>query len=416
MSLVRPAWIAAMLVAALVAGCSASAPPAAEAPPPTSQPTLMTPERPLPQTPTPANGFREAVTAGTRTATGQPGENYWQQEATYDLTARLFPAEKRLEGSARIAYTNNAPDTLQTLHLELAQNVHKPGVVRTEAMPVTDGVDLRRVAVNGRALTDEAEVTDAEAASPRYETSNTQLVLSPGTPLAPGATATIEIDWQFTIPQAGAGARMGYDGDDLFFLAYWYPLMSVYDDVAGWMDDPFTGTAEFYSDFARYDLTIEAPADWIVQSTGTLQNPEAVLTEAAQERRRRAYRSDTPVRIAEPGQSVTQSGETRSGEKGRLRWQFVAEDVRDVAFSATRDGFWEGARTAIGDRDGDGTVDSTHVNTFWRASAPKWAEVTRYQQHALTHISSHTDFAYPWPHMTAVEGGGIIGGGEWSFR
>ena len=399
MSFARSTWIVAVLIAVLVAGCSSSAPTASEAPAPAPA-TLMTPDRPLPQTPEPANGFREAVEAGTRTTTGQPGENYWQQEATYDLTARLFPADKRLEGSARITYTNNSPDTLRQLHLELTQNVHKPGVTRGEEMEVTGGVDVQRVAVNEQALSADAQ------SGPSYETTNTQLVLSPTSALAPGSTATIEVDWQFTIPQAGASGRMGYDGGDLFFLAYWYPIMSVYDDVIGWMDEPFTGTAEFYSDFARYDLTIEAPAGWIVQSTGTLQNPEAVLTDAAQQRRHRAYRSDTPVRIAEPGQSVTQPA-----ENGRLRWQFVAENVRDVAFSATRNGFWEGARTAIGDRDGDGNIDSTRINTFWRASAPKWAEVTRYQQHALTHIANHLDFAYPWPHMTAVEGGGIIGGG-----
>ena len=85
--------------------------------------------------------------------------------------------------------------------------------------------------------------------------------------------------------------------------------------------------------------------------------------------------------------------------------------MRDVAFHLSRDGFWEGAHTPVGDHDGDGTVDYSAINTFWRPEAPLWDDVTRYQQHSLTFLADYTGMPYPWPHMTAVEGGGIIGGG-----
>ncbi len=393
--------LALALAALLFAGCSSPAPTASSSSTDgATSSAIRSPERPLPQSPTSARGFTAAVEAGTRTNEGRPGSAYWQQDVEYNLTARLYPADKRLDGTGQITYTNNSPDTLHHLHLELAQNVHKPGVVRNEPMDITGGVDIERVAVDGQSLPADADD------DPRYATSNTQLVLTPSAPLAPGARTTIEIDWSFTIPQAGAGARMGYNGHDLLFLAYWYPIMSVYDDVVGWMDDPFLGTAEFYADFASYDLTIEAPEGWIVQATGSLQNPSDVLNDATLDRRSRAYRSDDPVRILLPDQTGT-----RSSEDGRLRWQFRAERVRDVAFSLTRNMYWEGARTEAGDRDGDGQMNYTHINTFWRASAPKWSKVTRYQQHAITFFAEHMDFPYPWPHMTAVEGGGIIGGG-----
>ena len=397
-------WFLPLLLALLLVGCSSSAPTTSDvaATPPTDTATsqrVQMPARPLPDAPVPERGFREAVESGTRTERGVPGPNYWQQTARYELTARILPDEKRLEGSGRITYTTNSPDTLRQLHVELAQNLHKPGVVRNEMAEVTGGVVVQRVAVNGTPLASREQ-------GPRYQVENTHLALTPESSLLPGASATIEIDWTFRIPQAGAGGRMGYSRDDLLFLAYWYPQMSVYDDVAGWMTEPFMGRAEFYSDFADYDITIEAPVGWVVASTGTLQNPDEVLAPEVAERMRRAHASDTPMQVLGPNQQGT-----REREHQPLQWRFRAEQVRDVAFSLTRNSYWEAARTPVGDRNGDGQTDYTAINTFYRPTAPLWSEVTRYQQHAITFLSKQTGRPYPWPHMTAVEGGGIIGGG-----
>ena len=402
----RLRWTAILTGIALLAGCaSTSQSPSpsstsSEQAAPASAPQSIEPDRPLPHAPTPEQGFEPAVQNGTRTTTGRPGPSYWQQEAAYDLTARVHPDEKRLEGSGTITYTNNSPDALDRLHLELAQNVHKPGVVRNEGQEITGGVTLDRIALNG------VEAQRGAADGVGYAVRNTQLVLFPTSPIPSGATATIEVDWSFTIPQKGAGGRMGYSGDDLFFLAYWYPIVSVYDDVTGWMDAPFRGRAEFYSDFASYDLTIHAPESWVVQATGTLQNPGDVLSPEVAQRREQAIRSDTPMRILTPDQTGTADAPSDT-----LMWRFSADRVRDAAFHLSRNSYWEAARTAAGDRNGDGRADSTQIHTFWRESAPKWAEVTKYQQHSITQHARHTGVPYPWPHMTAVEGGGIIGGG-----
>ena len=408
MSLYRLSGIASLLVVLLIVGCSrlpdaatrTQQDPAPRPLPPSPSELDATPSRPLPQDVASASGFAAAVDAGTRTRDGRPGPNYWQQEVAYDLTARIFPEDKRLEGSGTITYTNNAPDALRRLHLELTQNLHTPGVVRNEPAEITGGVQIERVAVNGTDLGDEERGAG-------YTVRNTQLVIQPQTPVDPGETVTLAVDWSFDIPQAGAGARMGYSRDTLLFLGYWYPQMAVYDDVTGWMDDPFLGLAEFYADVGNYTLAIEAPEDWIVQSTGALQNPDEVLRPEIAARRKAALASDTPQIIVEPGDPSP----TVDADDDRLTWRFEAADVRDAAFHLSRGSIWEAARTSVGDRDGDGTADSTEVHTFWRDSAPKWRDVTRYQQHALTFLSEYTGLSYPWPHMTAVEGGGIIGGG-----
>src|SRR5690606_10260600 len=142
--------------------------------------------------------------------------------------------------------------------------------------------------------------------------------------------------------------------------------------------------------------------------TGELQNPEEVLAPDVLERLRAAHQSDEPMRVVGPDQF---GAATLSSDDGMLRWSFTADHVRDFAFTLTRESIWDAARTPAGDRDGDGQTDYVQINTFYRETAPRWANVTAYQQHVIRFLSQHTGYPYPWPHMTAVEGGGIIGGG-----
>jgi hypothetical protein len=381
----------------LATACATAAPrqPAATLPP---QPIER--QRVLPYPVELPESFAAAVANGTRTLTGQPGPRYWQNRAEYRLRAVLHPDENRLDGSVEIVYRNNSPDTLYNLHLDLTQNFHAPGAVRFEEAEVTGGVELRRVAVDGQVLGDAGD-------GARFAVFGTRLVILPQRPLPPGGSSSIAIDWHLPIPQAGAGERMGW-GEDLFFLAYWYPHMAVYDDIVGWHPDPFVGTTEFYHGFGRYELTVDAPAGWVVMGTGELVNAEQTLAPPVLQRYRAAALSDTVVPIL---RAPDFARATLPGTNGRLQWRFVSDSVRDVAFSATRRSNWDGMRTPVGDRTGDGTADYTSIHSFWRESAPLWSEVARYSAHSIAFLSGFLDMPYPWPHMTAVEGGEIIGGG-----
>lgn len=347
--------------------------------------------------------FQDAVTRGTRTNTGLPGEHYWQQETSYTMTVRLFPENKKLEGSGQIIYVNRSSDALGTIHLELAMNLHKEGTVRNEEAEITGGVQVSNVMVDG------VKLESSDFGGPRYFVAGTQLVLIPANPIASGASTTIEIDWSFEIPRAGAGERMGYSEDNLLFIAYWYPILSVYDDVEGWHTDPFLSRSEFFSGFGDYDVTIDAPAGWIALATGELTNASKVLAPDVYARMLRAYESDKPFRILEPSQF--DQPVTLADEKGRAQWRYRAERVRDFTLSLSRNAFWEGARTPVGDRDDDGDKDYTRINSIFRPEAPRWVKATSYQQGAISLLSEYTGLPYPWPHMTAIEGAGIIGGG-----
>ncbi len=357
----------------------------------------------------PTTGYRRAVEAGTRTADGSPGTAYWQQEAAYELEARLDARARRLEGSGRILYRNRSPDTLDVLHLHLHQNLHAPGTVRNEPQELTGGVELDTVAVDGTVLSARGEAGGADDdGGPGYSVDATILTLRPAAPVPPGDSVRVRVDWAFDVPRSGAG-RMGWS-EDLMFLAYWYPQMAVYDDVVGWHTDPYRGRAEFYMGFADYDVRLTVPEGWVVRATGSLENPAEVLPPAVRERLRRAGGSDTVVHVLGAGEFGPGTA-TVDAEDDRLTWHFRAADVRDFAFSATRRSRWDAARAPVGDRDGDGAADHTRVEALWRSSAPRWSEVWRYERHAIDFLSRYTGLPYPWPHMTAVEGGGIIGGG-----
>ena len=356
--------------------------------------------RPLPRSIRPPPEFERALARGTRSPGGGPGPNYWQQAAVYSLEATVDPDSKRLNGRASIRYRNESPDDLPSLYLQLPQNVHASGVVRNEPYEVTGGIELRSVAVDGMPLF--PILTEGD---PGFRVTGTVMEISPPLALRSGSTLEIGIEWTFRIPRQGAGARMGWDGDDLLFLAYWYPQMAVYDDVVGWHLDPFRGAAEFYAGFGDYDLTVRAPAGWVVRATGELANPEEVLAEPVLARWRAASASDTVVRI------VSNDDTGRPTLSGPLAWRFRAELVRDVAFSVTRAASWDGVRAPAGDVDGDGRPDYTRVEALYRTSAPLWSDVAAYARHAIDFHARFTGIAYPWPHMTVVEGGGIITGG-----
>jgi hypothetical protein len=249
-------------------------------------------ERPVANPVVASPEYRRALARGTRTEQGVPGANYWQQSAHYTIAARLDVAEKQLEGTTRILYRNESPDSLQRLVVQLIQNFHRDDVPRIRRGEITGGYTLSRVVAAGESL---EAVRSASATG--YRMRGTNLYIVPPAPVGPGDSVELDLAWSFTIPENGASGRMGWNSDDFFFLAYWYPQMAVYDDVVGWHTDPFQGQAEFYSGFAEYDVTLDVPEGWLVQGTGRLLNEREVLPEPIIRRLRQAEASDTVVHV-----------------------------------------------------------------------------------------------------------------------
>ncbi len=373
-----------------------------------AEPEVFTPDRPIPYPIDVPMAFEMAVNSGTRSADGKPGENYWQNYASYDLHAEIDPETHTLYGSSIVTYQNNSPNRLNVIVVELAQNLHKEGTPKKEITEITGGKELTKIAVNGSELEETTPMARWTQNSSGYILEGTQLYIFPEAALESGGSMEFEFEWSFKIPQEGASGRMGRSRDNLYFIAYWYPHIAVYDDVYGWFYEPFLGNAEFYHGFADYELTVTMPQEWLVMGTGEFLNPEETLAERTLERYQQAGESDNMVMIADFDEL---DNATLSTDDGKLTWRFSSEKVRDVAFSATLESKWEGARTPVGDLTGDGQTDYTRINTYYRDTAPLWEEQTEYAQHSVTFLSDYLATPYPWPHMTSVEGAEIIGGG-----
>ncbi|HET9984596.1 MAG TPA: M1 family metallopeptidase [Longimicrobiales bacterium] len=383
----------------LTAACArtpAPAPPAPTARADTTRPTTAPEERydirPVPVPP----AFELAVRKGTRTQTGQPGPRYWQQRVNYSIDAELDPKTARLNGEERVTYVNNSPDTLSGIVLHLYQNLFKAGAPRVEQTPVTGGMTLERVMVNGQAA--------KESNRPQpltYRIDDTLMGLGFDKPLAPGDTARLEIAWHFTVPPAGA-PRMGHVGRELFEIAQWYPQVAVYDDVNDWDTHPYLGRGEFYLEYGDFDVSLTLPEGYIVGATGTLQNPDEVLSDNVRRRLEAASAADTVVHVVRQGDFGAGTA-TQQVPGGELTWRFRARDVRDFAWATSSRYLWDATRAVTPDADGDGKPEHVLVQALFRPEARTWREAVRYAKHALTFHAEHW-YPYVYPQMTVAEG------------
>lgn len=355
------------------------------------------------------NAFRAAVDAGTRTLDGRPGPRYWQQEVDYRISAELDPGTGRLQGEEVVTYRNNSPDTLRLLVFHLYQNLFREGEPRNRNVPITGGLTVDRVAVEGR----QADPAGPGRAAPRrgepaYRVDGTLMGLALPRPLAPGDSTEVELGWSFTVPPAGA-PRMGRIGRELYNVAQWYPQIATYDDVHGWHASPYLGDGEFYLEYGDFDVAVTVPEGWIVAATGTLENAAEVLTPEVRDRLARGEESDEVVRVVteedlEPG-AVTQRA-----PGGQLTWRFRAEDVRDFAFATSDRYLWDVTRATSPDADGDGSPESVVVHALYRPEATAWREAAGYTRHAVEFHAARWH-PYIYPQMTSAEG--PVGGMEY---
>src|SRR5437016_3644354 len=60
-----------------------------------------------------------------RSSNGTPGPEYWQNRADYTIHASIDTFKNELSASETIHYTNNSPDSLESIWLQLDQNTYR---------------------------------------------------------------------------------------------------------------------------------------------------------------------------------------------------------------------------------------------------------------------------------------------------
>ena len=169
-----------------------------------------------------------------RLGSGAPGPKYWQNRADYDLEASIDTSAKTLHGKLRLRYTNNSPDSLRFIWMQMEQNAFKDKSLNSFIFPQESrfgarGFEGGDIVEHFDQLTTRAGVAGKAAVKMRVE--GTMMKVDLASPLPTGQSVTLDIAWHFNVPEHGAD-RMGRDGA-LYELAQWYPRLSVYDDIRG---------------------------------------------------------------------------------------------------------------------------------------------------------------------------------------
>lgn len=340
-----------------------------------------------------------------RSSNGAPGPEYWQNRVDYQIKATLDTKTPSLSGQEVIAYTNNSPDALSELWLQLDQNMYKPEsrAVWADGEPSggsTDGYVLDEVTIehDGKTTPVSVEVTDTRG----------RIHLSE--PLAAkGGKVKIHIRYHFTIPDAAWGGRMGWGeakAGPIYSLAQWYPRMQVYDDIRGWDTLPFLAQ-EFYLEYGNFDYEITVPSTMIVAGSGELKNADEVLTKEQRARLDKARASDKTVAIISPDEIGDAA--TRPKKDGTLTWHFEMKNTRDIALSISAAFAWDAARINLPDGK------SALATSFYPAesqSTERWGRSTEYLKDAVERFSARW-YPYPWPVAVNVAGPDDIAGMEY---
>lgn len=337
-----------------------------------------------------------------RSGSGAPGPKYWQQRADYLITAALDDSNQTISGSETITYYNNSPDVLKYLWLQLDQNTMAKGnnTEKTKVTKITDAQDAKAVGLNLNLHDFDGglkikSVTDAGGQPLQYIINYTMMRVDLPQPLNQGQNFSFSITWSYNINDGMVireRTQFEYfpeDGNYVYAIAQWFPRMCVYDDYEGWQNKQFLGQGEFALPFGNYHVKLTVPADHIVAATGTLQNPESVLTKTELERFEKAKNTfDKPVIIVTRAEA-TQKEKTKSPEK--KVWEFKAENVRDFAFASSRKFIWDAQAVKVGDKK------PLAMSFYPKEGNPLWEkESTRAIKNALEVYSRFTiDYPYP---------------------
>jgi hypothetical protein len=353
-----------------------------------------------------------------RTASGAPGDKYWQQQANYDIHVHLDDENQRIRGSETITYFNHSPDTLTYLWVQLDNNIFKPNsdanLTKTAPSSSTMGLNSRTIKQLLAAKTFDGGVKITKVKDSlkqkdlKYVIVKTMMRIDLPAPLSPGQSFAFSIDWNYQINDARLiGGRTGYeyfpaDKNYIYEMAHWFPRMAAYTDATGWQHKQFLGRGEFTLEFGDYIVKITAPDDHIVSATGVLQNTEDVLTAEQNARLESARGAKAPVFVVTPDEARENQTHQPTGTK---TWVFKADNVRDFAWASSRKFIWD-----AWEHDCQGNKVMA-MSFYPNEGEPLWS---RYSTHSIVHtlnVYSRYTFAYPYP--TAISVNGPIGGMEY---
>jgi len=341
-----------------------------------------------------------------RSASGEPGPKYWQNRADYKINATLNTDSHKVTGDVEITYTNNSPDNLKFLWLQLDQNIYREdsrgSATTTQAggrwanTKFTEGEVIKSINVDG-----------AKPYTPKYIVTDTRMqVWLNDAVKASGNKVKLKITFEFTVPEYGTDrmGRLKTKNGIVYEVAQWFPRLCVYDDIQGWNTLPYIGQGEFYLEYGDLEFNITAPSDVIVVGSGELLNPQDCYTPEQQKRWAEAKNSDKTVIIR--GEKEINEPSSRPS-KPNCTWKFRINNARDVAWGASKAFVVDAAKINLPSGKKAMAISAYPVESIKKNG---WQRSTEFVKASIEHYSKKW-FEFPYPAATNVAG--IVGGMEY---
>lgn len=341
----------------------------------------------------------------TRTASGQPGPEYWQNRADYQISAKLNAVTNEITGTDEITYTNNSPDKLGFLWLNLDQNLFKDDSRGNAVVPLSGS----RNGAQGQVFDGGNKIKSVKIISggktktetvAKYIISDTRMQIFLPQELAPkGASVKIKIEFSFIAPFEGSD-RMGVletKNGKIFTIAQWYPRMCVYDDVRGWNTAPYLGASEFYLEYGDFDVKLTVPGNQYVVASGELINGSEVLSAEQLKRYKDASNSDKTVMIRTADEVASTVNANAGTEK---TWHYKIKNARDFSWASSSAFILDGAKINLPSGKKALALSAYPVESNGNDAYGRSSE---YVKGAIEHYSKQW-FEYPYPVATNVAG------------
>lgn len=335
-----------------------------------------------------ARNIQAAYHHNTRSSSGQPGKNYWQNTANYNLDIHFNPATRLVSGTADIEYVNNSPDTLMQIVFKLYTDLYKRGAMRVfpiEAEDAGAGMMIETISING--ATQDMRTIAVQGTN----------MMVPVAPLLPGERVSFSIKYVYTLNK-GSHIRTGEIAPGAYFIAYSFPRIAVYDDVDGWNMAQYLGTYEFYHDFCNFNVAITVPRSYAVWATGTLANSSDVYSPAVHSRLLHAEQADGYITIIDSAGLVEN---TVTADRPVNTFHFKAAGVTDFAFATSNRYVWQATSLVVDSATGR----RTRVDAVYNPQHTDFEDVVKEARHAVEYMSFRfPKWPFPYSHETVFEG------------
>ena len=329
----------------------------------------------------------------TRQKDGNPGKNYWQNTSDYYIKTSIDVKNKILSGHEKIVYYNNSPDSLKRIVIRLYQDIFKKGanrnsMVTVDPLDINDGVSLKALVVNNSNI-------DLTKDNAQIKREGTLLFVYLKEKLTPHNKIEIQTAWEFNFP-VHTLIRMGTIDSTSLFVGQWYPQIAVYDDINGWDTRSYNGMAEFYNDFANFEVEITVPEKFMVWATGEPQNMNEVLQPQYYDKYKKASVSNEIVNVI-TDEDLKKANITTTTNT----WKYKAANVTDFAFGISDHYLWDVTSVEVNKVAKRRTV----VGVAYNKNAKYFDKVAEISRETVRLLSEDMPgIPYPFPYITVYNG------------